>query len=386
MQKFDDIRPYNDVEVHPTIKCLLKDDEFIRAVTRFRFAHYPEFIQCMMMPFVRYYLSYQANSIHTVHDLQLRIEPYLKRMIDRTISGLSISGIDNVSDSQPHLFISNHRDIAMDPALINWALHHNNHQTLRIAIGDNLLTKPYVSDLMRLNKSFIVNRSATAPREKLKVAKHLSSYIHYSIVEERENIWIAQREGRAKDGLDRTNSAVVGMLGLSKPKTVTLQEYIHELNIVPVTISYEYDPCDMDKAKELYCQQAHGEYEKEEHEDASSIAKGITGFKGNVHIHFGDVLRGHYENTDQIVAEIDDAIIRNYHIHPSNMVAYRILHGDCGCEKLNLPDFHASSLVEHKQQFEKRIAQCDSRWREILLAMYANPVCSQQSLMQSHKV
>ena len=183
----------------------------------------------------------------------------MRKMIDTTVSGLSVSGLDQLSPDQSYVFVSNHRDIAMDPALVNWVLHLNQHQTLRVAIGDNLLTKPYVSDLMRLNKSFIVNRSATAPREKLKAAKHLSSYIHHSITEDRQNIWIAQREGRAKDGLDRTNSAVIGMLGLSKAKPVPLADHIKTLNIVPVSISYEYDPCDEAKAKELYMQQTHGD-------------------------------------------------------------------------------------------------------------------------------
>lgn len=378
--QFDDIRPYNDDEVRPTIERLLKDKEFIQAVTRFRFPKVPEFVLPLTSPIVSQYLARQTREVQCVNDLQLRIESYMQKMIDTTMSGLTISGLENLQDGKPHLFISNHRDIAMDPALVNWVLYHNEHQTLRIAIGDNLLTKPYVSDLMRLNKSFIVNRSAKAPREKLKAAKHLSSYIHHSITEDNANIWIAQREGRAKDGLDRTNSAVIGMLGLNKPKKVALAEYIHELNIIPVSISYEYDPCDEAKAKELYMQQTHGEYQKDEHEDASSIAKGITGFKGNVHIHFGEMLRGDYQNADEIVAELDDAIIRNYHLHPSNMVAYSVQHGVCETEEAHLPDFHTGAMLEHKQKFEHRIQQCDARWRDIMLAMYANPVCSQQGL------
>ena len=380
MTQFDNIRPYNDEEVRPTIERLVNDREFIAAMIRFRFPKFPECLLPFALPIAKKYLSKQSSTINNVNDLQLKTEKYLKKMLDTTTSGLSVSGTENLRDGKPHLFISNHRDIAMDPALVNWVLYHNAHKTLRIAIGDNLLTKPYVSDLMRLNKCFIVNRSATAPREKLKAAKHLSAYIHHSVVKEHANIWIAQREGRAKDGLDRTNSAVIGMLGLSKSKTVSLSEYIRELSIVPVSISYEYDPCDQAKAKELYMQQTQGHYDKQEHEDASSIATGITGFKGNVHIHFGEMLTGDYQTTDDVVNELDKAIIRNYHMHPSNQVAYNILHGDCAEQESNLPDFHTDSLLKHKQQFEKRIEQCDSRWRDILLAMYANPVNSQQSL------
>jgi len=212
-------------------------------------------------------------------------------------------------------------------------------------------------------------------------AKHLSAYIHHSVVKEDSNIWIAQREGRAKDGLDRTNSAVVGMLGLSKPKADNLADYINELNIVPVSISYEYDPCDEAKAQELYAHKTHGEYEKSEHEDASSIAKGITGFKGDVHIHFGETLQGDYQSTDEVVNDIDHAIIQNYHLHPSNNIAYQILHGEHSED--DLPDFHAAALLKHKQVFEQRLKACDKRWRDIFLAMYANPVSSKASLSAS---
>ncbi len=378
--KYDDIRPYNDDEVRPTIERLIKDKEFLEAIVRFRFSKIPEFLLPLAVPFVCSYLTRKTDPIHSVSDLQLIVAKYLQHMIDTTMTCLNVSGMENIKDNKPHLFISNHRDIAMDPALINWVLYHNNHKTLRIAIGDNLLTKPYVSDLMRLNKSFIVNRSATAPREKLKVAKHLSSYIYHSIVEDHANIWIAQREGRAKDGVDRTNSAVISMLALNKPKTVDLADYIKELNIIPVSISYEYDPCDEAKAKELYMKEMHGEYQKEEHEDASSIAKGITDFKGNVHIHFGEALQGDYQSTDDIVEQLDQAIIRNYHLHPSNIVAYQTLHGHNKDEVFDVPDFHAGALLKHKQMFERRVHDCDSRWRDALLSMYANAVISQQSL------
>jgi hypothetical protein len=380
MKEFDDIRPYNDDEVRPTIKRLLKDKEFIQTICRFRFPSVPKYLLHLLAPLVRGYLSYQTDTVSSVNDLQFIVKQYMQKMIDETTAGLYVSGVDHLNFDKAHLFISNHRDIAMDPALVNWALYNNGHDTLRIAIGNNLLTKPYVSDLMRLNKSFIVNRSATAPREKLKAAKHLSAYIQRSIKVDKANVWIAQREGRAKDGLDRTNSAVISMLSLSKPKTMPLADYIKEFTIIPVSISYEYDPCDEAKARELYFHKTHGEYAKQEHEDASSIAKGITGFKGNVHIHFGVPLQGDYQDTDEVVAELDKAIIQNYHLHPSNIVAYRLLHGDSDEESVNVPDCHTSALLEHKQQFEKRIAQCDSRWRETLISIYANPVISQQML------
>lgn len=378
MSQFDDIRPYNDDEVRATINRLLTDNEFIETIARFRFPTMPQWLVNMVTPIIKRYLSYKSSGIASVNDLQVLIERYMKRMSDDTMSGLHVSGTENLTADKQYLLISNHRDIAMDPALINWVLHKQKLSTLRVAIGNNLLTKPYVADLMRLNKCFIVNRSATAPREKLKAAKHLSSYIHHSITQESTNVWIAQREGRAKDGLDRTNSAVISMLALSKPKKVALSDHIRELNIVPVSISYEYDPCDEAKAKEMYAHNTHGEYEKAEHEDAGSIAKGITGFKGDVHIHFGEPLQNDYQSVDEVVSDLDRAIIQNYHLHPSNKVAYRLLHGDSDSETVDIPDFHTSALLEHKQTFEHRIAQCDSRWRDIMISMYANPVISQQ--------
>ncbi|MFT6101841.1 MAG: hypothetical protein ACJATV_001293 [Granulosicoccus sp.] len=382
MNSFDDIRPYNDDEIRPAIERLIADQECMETLTRFRFSTLPQFFFPLITPLVKLYIKKQSAHINSVNDLQILVKRYMQKMIDDTVSGMHISGQENLSDGKPHLFISNHRDIAMDPALVNWALYTHGHDTLRIAIGNNLLTKPYVSDLMRANKSFIVNRSETAPRGKLNAAKNLSSYIHHSITDEKANVWIAQREGRAKDGLDRTNSAVIGMLGLNKPKNISLADYVNELNIVPVSISYEYDPCDEAKAKELYSHKVDGKYEKDEHEDASSIAQGITGFKGDVHIHFGEILQGDYQSTDEVVEEIDNAIVQNYHLHPSNIVAYRLLHGDSDNKNRVLPDCHTNALLEHQQKFEKRIANMDTRWREEVVSMYANPLISQQMLEQ----
>jgi 1-acyl-sn-glycerol-3-phosphate acyltransferase len=383
MNQFDDIRPYRDNEVRPVIDRLLKDDEFLKVITRFKFPKLPPWLISLITPFVRSYLQSRLKNVETVNDLQLIIEVYVARMVRETTKGLSYSGEENLDKNKSHLFISNHRDIVVDPALVNWTLHHLGHHTLHIAIGDNLLTKPYVSDLMRLNKSFIVNRSATKPREKLKAAKHLSSYIHHCIAEEDANVWIAQREGRAKDGIDRTNSAVIGMLALSKPKAQPLADYIRELNIIPVSISYENDPCDLDKAKELHAIRSHGSYEKDEHEDAHSIAKGIVGNKGHVHLSFGEPLNGDYQSTDEIVAELDRKIIQNYILHPSNCVAYEELHGTLPegvtATQNHIP-FSDGGFLKESQRFHCHLAECSKEYRDILLAMYANPITSLQSL------
>ncbi|MBX2807554.1 MAG: 1-acyl-sn-glycerol-3-phosphate acyltransferase [Cellvibrionaceae bacterium] len=383
MNQFDDIRPYRDNEVKPTIGRLLNDGEFIRTIARFRFPHMPSWLLSLACPLIKGYLRRQSRNIATVHHLQMLVEKYVRRMLMETTSGLTVSGLDHLCTTKAHLFISNHRDIVVDPAIVNWTLYHHGHSTLHIAIGDNLLTKPFVSDLMRLNKSFIVNRSVSKPREKLMAAKHLSAYIHYSIADEKANVWIAQREGRAKDGIDRTNSAVIRMLTLNKPKDRPLSDYVKALNIVPVSISYEYDPCDNAKARELYLQASAGRYEKAEHEDAGSIAKGITGFKGRIHIAFGEPLGGDYDSTDAIAAEIDKKIIANYVLQPSNCIAYEELHGKLPehitVTHQQLP-FNVADFTAEKQQFHQRLASCHEGYRDTLLSMYANPIISQQSL------
>ena len=376
--EFDDIRPYHDDEVRPTLDRILADPELIDAVARLKFPRLNSWAGGLLRPLVKRALVKQLAGVNSVRGFQDVVEKYMARMIRNTTSALTVSGLEHLDPQQAYLFISNHRDIAMDPAFVNWSLYHSDCNTLRIAIGDNLLTKPYVSDLMRLNKSFIVNRSAKAPREKLKAAKHLSAYIYHSIVNENSNIWIAQREGRAKDGHDKTNSAVIGMLTINRPKTQEFSDYVKALHIVPVSISYEFDPCDAAKARELYHQRTSGSYQKEQHEDVKSIAMGIAGQKGHVHIAFGEVLQEDYMDADEVVAEIDRQVLSNYVLHSSNCFAYQMLHGTV--PKVNYSDknipFVQEKLGEQRQQFELRMQAIPTEYRELVLAMYANPVLS----------
>ena len=376
--EFDDIRPYHDDEVRPTLDRILADPELIDAVARLKFPRMNSWAGGLLRPLVKRALVKQLAGVNSVRGFQDVVEKYMARMIRNTTSALTVSGLEHLDPQQAYLFISNHRDIAMDPAFVNWSLYHSDCNTLRIAIGDNLLTKPYVSDLMRLNKSFIVNRSAKAPREKLKAAKHLSAYIYHSIVNENSNIWIAQREGRAKDGHDKTNSAVIGMLTINRPKTQEFSDYVKALHIVPVSISYEFDPCDAAKARELYHQRTSGSYQKEQHEDVKSIAMGIAGQKGHVHIAFGEVLKEDYMDADEVVAEIDRQVLSNYVLHSSNCFAYQMLHGTV--PKVNYSDknipFVQEKLGEQRQQFELRMQAIPTEYRELVLAMYANPVLS----------
>lgn len=378
MNEFDDIRPYRDDEVRPTIDRLLADPELTDAVARLRFPTLNRWMGWLIKPVVRMKLAQQLAGINDVKGFQSVVAKYMDGMISKRVRSLTVSGLEKLDKQGAYLFISNHRDIAMDPAFVNWILYHNDCNTLRIAIGDNLLTKPFVADLMRLNKSFIVNRSAKAPREKLKAAKYLSSYIYHSICNEHSSIWIAQREGRAKDGCDKTNSAVLGMIALNKPKTEELAEYIRKLRIVPVSISYELDPCDAAKARELYLQRTEGSYQKEEHEDVKSIAMGIAGHKGNVHLAFGDVLNGNYADADELVAALDHQILGNYVLHATNCFAYEMLHGKVPAVNYgagNTP-YDPEKLRVEKAEFETRINHIPSEQRAIALGIYANSVVS----------
>lgn len=378
MTEFDDIRPYHDDEVRPTLDRILADPELSDAVAKLKFPRASRWLGWLLRPLVKQKLRRELAGVNDVAAFQHVIEKYMAGMIKTTTTQVTVSGLEQLDPQQPYLFISNHRDITLDPAFVNWILFHNHCNTLRITIGDNLLSKPYVSDLMRLNKSFIVNRSAKAPREKLKAAKHLSAYIYHSIVNEKSSIWIAQREGRAKDGFDKTNSAVLGMITLNKPKTEELAAYVKQLRIVPVSISYELDPCDAAKARELYQQRTQGSYQKEEHEDIKSIAMGIAGQKGHIHLAFGKVLDGDYQDTDALVEDLDREILGNYVLHASNCIAYEILHGSApqvNYSDKNIP-YNSAALADERAQFEARINAIPSAYRDIALGIYANPVIS----------
>lgn len=377
MGQFADIRPYNDEEVASVLTGLLADDELIAAVASLKLGAWHKSFCWLIYPLIRFVLSRQLRGVKTVEDFQHIVKGYMDGMIEKTTTGFTVSGLDALDPDKPYLFMSNHRDITMDPAFVTYALYHNGHDTARIAIGDNLLTKPYVSDLMRLNKSFIVRRSAKGPRQILAAYKMLSSYIRHSIEQDNNPIWIAQREGRAKDGNDRTEPAIIKMLAMSQQKqTESLSGYINKLHIVPVSISYELDPCDGAKAKELYETAIHGEYKKDKHEDVESIAKGIAGNKGNVHVSFGTPLEGEFENADAVAEAIDRQVVNNYVLHPSNFFAYKLLHGHYpdGVHSSHHQTFSAQALAADEAAFSERINALPAKYKEFVLGIYANTI------------
>ncbi|XQW83986.1 1-acyl-sn-glycerol-3-phosphate acyltransferase [Thalassotalea piscium] len=364
---YEDIRPYRDHEVEGVLQKLANEPELINAIATFLVPKLNKLFPSLTHKVLRWSLKGKIKHWRTVNDIQLHVAKYLHKLVKNSTKGFSYSGVENFDLNKPTLFISNHRDIVLDVALINWALFKCNANTVEAAVGDNLLHKEWVADLMRINKSFIVKRSEKTKREMLTASKKLSAYIHHSLTENQQNIWIAQREGRAKDGLDKTNAALISMLLLNKDKAMPISEYLAQLNIVPVSISYEFDPCDHDKAKELAQTETSGDYQKTDDEDLKSITQGIVGQKGRVHIAFGQPILGEFADSKAIAAEVDRQIISNYKLYESNESAYQVLHNKD----------EENQLIPQLLARMDDLSETQKHW---LLTMYANPVFAKKSL------
>lgn len=376
MERFDEIRPYHDDEVRPTLERLLQDNELLHALSHHQFPRLSQWLGGIMYWLTGVGLRSRLREVDDIDSLQQIIEPYLSRVIESSTRKVTFSGTENLEPGKAYLYLSNHRDIVMDPAFVNYGVYQNRRPTARIAIGDNLLQRPFVSDLMRLNKSFIVKRSVTGRREKLQTYQTLSAYIHHSI-ETGHCVWIAQSEGRAKDGNDLTESAIIKMFHMShRTANTSFADSIRSMNIVPVSISYEYDPCDEMKARELYETEKNGHYTKSEGEDMFSIVKGIEGYKGHVHIAFGEPLTGDYPTAAEVVAEVDRQVHHNYLLHPSNLLAWQELQQDY--PEITVPEpeelFPNEDLQAKAHDFQHRLDSIDPEYRGWLLRMYANPV------------
>ena len=366
------IRPFNDAEVPGVVDRLLANPALLDAVARLRLPRTSAVLGPWLHAPVRFLLRRQLRGVRDVAGVQRIVERYMRHMIAASTRSFSVSGLEQLDASRAWLFIGNHRDIALDPAFLNFALHSRSRETARVAIGDNLLSKDYVSDLMRLNKSFIVRRSAKGPRQMFAAWQELSGYIRHSLLEEKSPVWIAQREGRAKDGWDRTEPAIIKMLAISKPKDQPFSEFIRELGIVPVAISYEWDPCDAGKAHELAVRAREGSYAKAEHEDVNSIARSITAQKGAVHVSFGQPLGGDYVTPEAVATAIDRQVLALYRVQPTNLCAYRIAEGSlCGASR-SQADEAAADAVE--PAFRARLEALPPEDRPFLVDMYANPL------------
>ena len=380
MEPFDDIRPYHDHEVRPTLDRLLKDKDLLNVLAHHRYPGMTRRFPGLMNWLTSLIIQKKTRHITDIRSFQGIIEPYLTRVIKTTTSKVTYSGLEHLDPNKAHLFLSNHRDIVLDPALVNYALFQDHRETCRIAIGDNLVERPFVSDLMRLNKSFIVRRSVTGRREKLKAFQDLSGYIHHCI-ETNHPVWIAQSEGRAKDGNDKTDTAIIKMFNVSRRgMDEHFSDSVKALHIVPVSISYEFDPCDARKARELHERETKGSYNKAEDEDMMSIVKGIEGYKGHVHVAFGQPLTGSFDNADAVVAEVNHQIWSNYKLQPANLFAWEaigseFLKAEPGLQVPALNElFPGVDINAKREEFSRHLERCEPEHRDWYLKMYAYPV------------
>ena len=285
-------------------------------------------------------------------------EKIMEKIIKDTSSGFTYNGLENLKENTSYLFISNHRDITLDPAFLNLALHKNDFSTVNIAVGSNLMDQKWAADLMRLNKSFIIPRSGSSKREIYRSLNLVSEFIINKVKVENESIWIAQREGRAKDGKDITDPAILKMIHLTKRKEFSISDFFNQMKVIPVSISYEFDPNDLNKAKEVYETEVNGFYEKKENEDLESISRGISGFKGSVVLNIGNVMNFESDSYEIVAEQITNEISNQFHNHPTNKDALSILNEDL--------------KLEDNEYFSERLKGEQDEVKSVLLNQYAN--------------
>lgn len=374
-EKYDSIRPYEPEELPEVYGRLIADEQFKAVVGKI----FPQ------VPFE----ALAAKLMQCKTNLEFQIAfcyPFLKDLLSKASKGCDID-ISAIDISRRYTFVSNHRDIVLDSALLDVMLIDSGFKTTcEIAIGDNLLAAPWIEDIVRVNKSFIVKRSAGI-REMLVNSRTMAEYMNIVINEKHDNIWIAQREGRAKDSDDRTQESIVKMMAMGGEGSVT--ERLQQLHIVPVAISYEYDPCDWLKAQEFQLKRDVEGWKKTKADDVLSMQTGIMGYKGRIHYHcapcIDDFLASIPEDTPKtdifrIIAEhIDKGIHANYRLFPNNYIAVDILEGGNRMAEHYTP--------EDKATFEKYLAvqlgkisipnKDEAFLKECMLKMYANPAVNQ---------
>jgi len=369
---FDDIRPFYDSEIESAMTRLMSSSA-LPYISQFVFPGKPiEYIKSIM------------KEIHSIDDFQLKLMYYgIKQIRDLSTTGLSHSGLTELPKDKAYLFISNHRDIALDPAFLQWCLIESGHRTSEISFGDNLLFDKTYEDIARSNKMFIVVRGGTM-REMLSNSIHLSEYIREAVTCRNSSVWLAQRNGRTKDGFDATDQGIMKMLSLSASNTKSPIESFAELNIVPMSISYEYEPCDLFKAREVLIKNRDGAYIKSDGEDKCSVLTGITQQKGNVHISFGTPIGLdeisvysdlHVNNLNHTLAELlDKKIYTNYKLMPTNFIAHDMLTGTNEFENNYSSDQktkfeeHLNSLIDSEKEIDH------TELREVLLGIYSKCV------------
>ena len=370
--EFDDIRPYSPEELPAVFEELIADEAFRHVIGKVM-PGVPFEAIAMQMRGCKTNLAFQKAFCY----------PFLHNLVKQCSDGMEMDCTALAGDNRPHTFITNHRDIVLDSALLSVLLIDNGLNTVEIAIGDNLLIYPWIKKLVRINKSFIVQRALTM-RQMLEASARMSRYMHFAINEKQENIWIAQREGRAKDSDDRTQDSVLKMMAMGGEGTVV--ERLKDLHIAPAAISYEYDPCDYLKAKEYQQKRDIPDFKKSREDDLLNMQTGIFGRKGRIHFHLTPCINDRLDALDPALPKteiftvisrlIDKQIHTAYRFYPGNYVAYDLLEGGS--------HFADQYTAEEKSVFEQylngQLAKIDlpdkdeTFLRGKMLEMYANPV------------
>ena len=380
MKPFDAIRPFEPEELPEVFERLLGNAQFAQVVA-YVFKDVPYDMLAQKMRACKTNLDFQVAFCY----------PFIKGLLQKASLGCDIN-VDAIDMEKRYTFVSNHRDIVLDSALLDVMLIEAGCKTTcEIAIGDNLLSLPWVKDLVRINKSFIVERSVSL-RQMLLSSKRLSDYMHLVIAQKHDNVWIAQREGRAKDSNDRTQESIIKMMVMGGEGS--LVERLKGLHIVPLAISYEYDPCDFLKAQEFQLKRDIADWKKGPMDDVVSMQTGIMGYKGHIHYDAAPCIDAWLDTLDPdmpkadffkaVATHIDDEVFRRYRLYPSNYVALDELEGTTA---------HADRYTaEQKAQFDGYIAQQMAKiqlpdkdeafLRERLLTMYANPARNQEQLLK----
>lgn len=372
---FSDIAPYGQEEFKEKMAHLVNEEGFEHAV---RYVmpdvDYPEFVKLLL-------------SVKDGNEFQSKVmRSFLEMLVKRTTSGITCGGLDNISHDQRYTFMSNHRDIVLDASFLNYCFLTNDFPTSEVAIGNNLLIYDWITDLVKLNKSFIVKRNLKITQA-LVAARQLSAYIHYCINHKHESLWIAQREGRAKDSNDITQESLIKMIGLEGGGT--LLENIISANIIPVAISYEYDPNDYLKATEFLLKRLDPAFKKSPHDDLLSMETGLLQPKGRVHFQIGrginDILTKLPADTDKaeilknVCSAIDCEIHSNYKIFPINYIAHDLLHHNQEYRaEYSEEELHGFQNYIEQQLDKVRLASVSvvdrDYMREMMLTMYFNPL------------
>lgn len=381
LKPFDAIRPFEPEELPEVFERLLGNAQFAQVVA-YVFKDMPYDMLAQKMRACKTNLDFQVAFCY----------PFIKGLLQKASLGCDIN-VDAIDMEKRYTFVSNHRDIVLDSALLDVMLIEAGCKTTcEIAIGDNLLSLPWVKDLVRINKSFIVERSVSL-RQMLLSSKRLSEYMHLVIAQKHDNVWIAQREGRAKDSNDRTQESIIKMMVMGGEGS--LVERLKGLHIVPLAISYEYDPCDFLKAQEFQLKRDIADWKKGPMDDVVSMQTGIMGYKGHIHYEAAPCIDAWLDTLDAdmpkadffkaVATHIDEEVFRRYRLYPSNYVVLDELEGTTA---------HADRYTaEQKAQFDGYIAQQMAKiqlpnkdeafLRERLLTMYANPARNQEQLLKN---